>query len=166
MVARHAVALLLQPLGAGRQVAHDLGHARADRVGIEHDDVGRHALAQQAAIVEAELGGGVAGDHLHRLLEREGLLLAHPVAEQMRLQRAVHDLRDVGAGVGEGHDRARMLHQLQRLALVLVGDRLDHEELHVALERHVDHQLDRMGVLLPRQLGHATCAGPVMSVSA
>ena len=56
--------------------------------------------------------------------------------------------------VGEGHDRARMLHQLERLGLVLVGDRLDHEELHVALERHVDHQIDRMRVLLPRQLGH------------
>ena len=36
------------------------------------------------------------------------------------------------------------LHQLERVVLVLVGDRLEEEEVEVLLEREVDHRLDRM----------------------
>ena len=47
-----------------------------------------------------------------RLDQREGLFGAHPVVQQMRLQRGVHQLRHMRAGIGERGHGARVLHQL------------------------------------------------------
>ncbi len=72
----------------------------------------------------------------------------------MRLQRRVHELRDVSAGVREGHHRVLVAHQLQRDVLILVGDRLEEEGVEVALEGDVDHGLYRIAAALACHLGH------------
>ncbi len=42
------------------------------------------------------------GHHPNRFLQRQGLLLAHPVAQHKGMHRRVHQLRNVRARVGEG----------------------------------------------------------------
>src|SRR5580658_1844819 len=146
----HADGFLAQAFGPGGQIGNHLGHGGADRLRIEDHDIGRHALAQQPAIMEAPMGGGVVGDEPHRFFEGERPALAHPMAQEMRLQRIVHDLRDMGAGVGEGHDRARMLHHFERLVLIFIGDRLNEKELQVARRGELDHEIDRIDLALAR----------------
>ncbi len=147
---------LHEPAGAGGEIVDDLRQLRADRVGVEDDQIGREALADEAAVGEAPVRRGYERQHAHRLLERERLLRAHPVAQEVCLERRVDDLRDVGAGVGERHDRARMSHHLEHGVLIFVGDRVDEETLEVPLEREVDHRLGRIDTALARDLGHRT----------
>src|SRR5262249_45652567 len=87
--------LLPQSSGAGGQVVHHLGHVGRDAIGIEDDHVGGEPLAEQAALVETPGRRGFEGEHAHALLEAERLTAPHPVGEHLRLQRRVHDLRDV-----------------------------------------------------------------------
>ena len=109
----------------------------------------------QPPIAEPPVRGGLEAQHAHRLLERERACRApHPVAQEVRLERGVHDLRDVRARVREGDHRSRMLDQLERVVLVLVGDRLEEEPLEILLEGQVDHRLDRIDSALARNLGH------------
>ena len=68
---------------------------RADGVGIEHHDVRGEAFSQEATVVEPSVGRRVVRQEADRLLKGEGLLLPHPMAEDMGLQGAVHDLRHV-----------------------------------------------------------------------
>ena len=75
-----------------------------DGVGVEDHEVGGHALADQAAVGEAPVAGGHERQHAHRLLEGERLLGAHPVAQQVGLERRVHQLGDVGARVGQAEE--------------------------------------------------------------
>ena len=84
---RDAAGALDQPLGSRGQVGHHLGHLGRDGVGVEDHEVGGQALADEAAVAEAPVGRGHEGQHAHRLLEREGLPGAHPVAQQVGLQR-------------------------------------------------------------------------------
>jgi hypothetical protein len=148
-----AAGALHESAGAGRQVVGDLRHLGRDCVGIEDDQVGRETLAHQAAIGEAPERRRHQRQHSHRLLQREGLLVPHPVAEQVGLQRGVHDLRDVRAGVGEGDHRARVAHHLQHVLLHLIGHGMHEEALEVLLQRQIDHRLGRIDAALPRDLG-------------
>ena len=52
------------------------------------------------------------GQLLNGFFQGHGLLLSDPVAQQMGLQRRIHDLRHVSSGVGEGDDRMGVLHHL------------------------------------------------------
>ena len=82
--------------------------------------------------------------------------VAHPVPEQVGVDRRVGDLAEVRAGVGERHHRARMAHDRQQhVGILRVEARLDEELAEVGLEREVDHRLDRV---TPR------CAGDVGDV--
>ena len=47
-----------------------------------------------------------------------------------------------------------MLHQLERVVLILVGDGLEEEPLQVSLEREVDHRLHGIDAALARDLRH------------
>src|SRR2546422_5392189 len=47
-----------------------------------------------------------------------------------------------------------MLHELERMVLVLVGDGLEEEAVQALLEREVDHGLDWVQAALARDLGH------------
>ena len=85
------------------------------------------------------------------------------MAQDVRLERGVHDLGDVGTGIREGDDRPRVLHQLERVILVLVRDGLEEEPLQVLLECQVDHRLDRVEAALARDVRHRA-ARPVDSV--
>ena len=88
---------------------------------------------------------GRQGDHAHRLLEGELLAVAHPVAEQVGVDRRVGDLAEVGAGVGEGHHRPRVAQGAQQDLLVLrVEARLDEQLVDVGLDAEVDHRLGRV----------------------
>ena len=145
---------LHEAAGAGRQVVGDLRHLGRNRVGIEDDEVGHEALAHEAAVGEAPVRGRHQREHAHRVLQREDLPLAHPVAQQMRLQRGVDDLRDVRAGVGERHHRARVLHHRQHVVLHLVGDRVHEEPIEVLLQRQVDQRGGRIDPALARDVGH------------
>ena len=151
---RDAARALHESAGASGEVVHHLRHFGRDRVRIEDHQISRHALADEPTVVEAPQRGGHERQHPDRLLEREGLLCPHPVIEQVGLERRVHELRDVGPGVGERRDRARVAHDLERDVLVLVGHGLEEEEVQVLLERQLDHRLRRMLAALARDLGH------------
>ena len=71
----------------------------------------------------------------------------------MGLERRVHELRDVGARIGEGDHGPRVAHQLEGVVLVLVGDRLEKEELEILRQREVDHGFRRMLAALAGDLG-------------
>ena len=86
---------------------------------------------------------------------RELLAFAHPVREQMRLDREVGDLAHVRARVGERHHRTRVAHDRDEVVGGARRQRLDEELLHVRLERQVDDELDRIDAPLGRDLGHA-----------
>ena len=76
-------------------------------------------------------GRGVVGDLFDGFFQRHRLLFAHPIAEQMGLQRGIHDLRHVGTGIRKGNDRTRMLHHIQHLSLILIRNRLPEEHFQI-----------------------------------
>ena len=94
--------------------------------------------------MKAPMGRRVVSQQADRLFQGEGLAVAHPMAQQMGLQRAVHDLRNVGAGVGESHHRTRVPDHLEHVVLVFVGDGLEKELPQIRLEGELDHQIDRV----------------------
>ena len=120
----HALGLVGgEALGAGREVVDPAQRAGGDGVGVEHDEVGGEALADDAAAGEAEQLGLHLGQLVHGLLDRQHALLAHPVAEQVGGQRGVAQLADVGAGVGQAERAAVLLEQRAHAVLVVVGER-------------------------------------------
>ena len=143
-----AVRHLLEALRSAGQIVHHFRHARTHGVRIEYDEIGVHPLTQQPAVVHAPVRGGDGGQLPDGFLQRHRLPLAYPVAEQVRLQRAVHDLGDVGARVRERDHRTGMPHHLEDVILVLVGGRLAEELLEVLLQRELDHEIDGVPVAL------------------
>ena len=139
---------LFEPPRARRQIVGQLRHHRPDRFRVEDYDVRGHSLAQQAAPVQAPLGSRHEGELPDRVFQCYGLLLAHPMAQQMGLQGRVHNLRNVGAGVREGDDRTRVAHHLQHMLLVLIGQRLQEELLEVFLQGQINKGLDRVLISL------------------
>ena len=133
--------VLLEPGGSTGHVGHQRRHERADGGGVEDGDVGREPGNEPAPIGEPPDVGGAAGDHLHRLLEGKGLALAHPVAEEVGVDRRVEDLADVGARVGEPHSGAGMAHEVDQTVVVLGDQLLEEEQVEVVLEGEVDHRL-------------------------
>ncbi len=73
---------LHEPPGTGREVVSDLRHLGSDRLGVEDDQVGGEALADEPAVGEAPEGRRHESQHVHRVLEREDLPLANPVAQE------------------------------------------------------------------------------------
>src|SRR5262245_24882293 len=55
-----------------------------DGRGVEHDDVREHAVPEQPAPVEPEVGRGQPAQPPHRVLQRDDLLLAHVLAQEPR----------------------------------------------------------------------------------
>ena len=80
---------------------------------------------------------------MHGVFQRELLAVAHPVAQQVRLQRRIHDLGDVRPAVRERRDGPRVLQQVQHQVLVLVRQSLHEEHLEVAVEREIHERLHR-----------------------
>ena len=99
-----------EPRRAGRQVVRPpLGAAR-HRLGIEQHQVGGIALAQQAAVLDAEQLGRLAGQAMHGLRQVEHAEIAAPVAHQVQAEAGVAEegemragvaQRDVGVGIGQ-----------------------------------------------------------------
>src|SRR5439155_697358 len=77
---------------------------------------------------------------------------AHPVAQQVSLERRAHLLAHVRARIRERRERPRVPQHAEHVLRVLVDERL-HEHLIVVLEHQVDHDLDRVAAKLRRQLG-------------
>src|SRR3954447_18400159 len=73
---------LLEAPAARREVVDDEFRQRLHRVGVEDCDVGRHAGAQQPAVVKPEMRSGVEGQPAHGVFQAHDLLLAPPLAEE------------------------------------------------------------------------------------
>ena len=99
---------LLDAPAAGGEVVHHALLARLHRVGIEQHDVRRQALAQQAAVADAEQRCRLEGQPPHRLLQRHRLLLAHPLAEQPRRVAVAAVELHVRAAVAQPDERVRI----------------------------------------------------------
>ena len=74
------------------------------------------------------------------------------MAQQVRLQRRIHDLRDVRTGIGEGHHAAWVLHHGQHVILIFIGERLTEERVEIRFQADVDHGLGRMHVATRRNV--------------
>ena len=133
------------------QVVDHLGAFRGDGFGVEDDHIGLVAAPQQSALGQFPSRRHIPGEHLDSLLQRELAGVAHPVGEYVGLQRAVHDLRDVRAAVAEGHQRARLAHDLQHGVLVLVGQRHHVDRFEVLLDADLQHRLDGVFLALARE---------------
>src|SRR5579872_1564123 len=73
-----------EPASAARQiVAHLRAPRRTDFLRIEYRDIGGEAFHQPPAIPDAEEIRRLCGEPLHAALQRERLLLAHPVPKEI-----------------------------------------------------------------------------------
>ena len=124
-----------------------------DARGIEDDDVGRQPDGEAPAVGEAEHLGGPRGQHVHRLLELERALLAHPVAEQVGREAGVAELARVRAGVRETEHGVRREQQLRHLVLVEVHDRDAEARLELGRDAEVEHEIERVHAALAGDLG-------------
>jgi hypothetical protein len=140
-----------QTVGPGREVADAAERRAADGLGIEDDHVGRQPFGESTASLDPEALGRRRSELAHRLFEREGAPLAHPVPEQVGGGAGVAELARVSAGVGQAQDRGRVLEELGDGRFVGVGDRHAEASLEVGGERQIEGQL--RGVLAAL-LGH------------
>ena len=132
---------------------------------VEHDEVGRVALAHQAAVPQAEERRGLCRHHLHGLLERHQLAAAEHVAEERGgVVGAAHPV-EVGTGVGAAEHRTgvgpdRGAH-LPRLLVVVVGVGPQHGA-QVVGEHDVEQGVEGSGAALGGDVGDgAECAARV-----
>ena len=100
------------------------------------------ALAQHAAIFEAEDRGGLAGEFVHRLLERQGTALAHPLPQQIRGQRSVTQHPHVSPGVGQTDGHLLLLQQVLDVLRIVVGLDVAEAALEFLIEGDVDHGVE------------------------
>ena len=99
---------------AGRlsgEVMDQAGRLGGDGLGIEDEQVSGVTLLDQAAVAQAEEGGGLGRHHVHRLLDRNQLAAAQAVVEERGgVVGATHAV-EVGPGVGAAdhgpRDRSR-----------------------------------------------------------
>ncbi len=102
-----AVSALHEALGAGGKIVDHPGQSGTHARGVDDVEIGHEALAQKPAVEKAPGAGRLEAELPNRLLERDGLAVAHPVGQQMRGNRRVADLRNVRTGIRRSHDRAR-----------------------------------------------------------
>ena len=57
-------------------------------------------------------------------------------------------------GIRERYDGMRMLNHLQRMAIILVRERLQEELFHLFCQRQIDNHFDRMLILFRRNLSN------------
>src|SRR5438093_2852762 len=79
----HAFGALDPTRRAGRSVVGDLVLLDADRREVEHHEVARQSLADHSAVVQAHDAGGLERVPTDRVLEREQLAIAHPLAQHV-----------------------------------------------------------------------------------
>ena len=97
----HAFRALHPARRAARAVARDLVLRDVDPIQIEDHEVGHHALAHEAAVIQAHDARGLEGVAANRVLEGEELPLAHPLAEHVaRLAGGAEVRVEMRAGVG------------------------------------------------------------------
>src|SRR6185437_13848019 len=99
----------LEAPAAGREVVDDVFGERLYRVGVEDGDVGDHAGAQEAAVVEAEGRGRVEGQAPHRVFEAHDLLFTHPLAEEPGREAVAAVVLHVGPAVAEADEGVRVV---------------------------------------------------------
>src|SRR5262249_11749271 len=78
---RDAARPLHEPPRAGGEIVDDLRHLRSNRFRIEDHEVGGHAFADEATVAKTPQRRRNQRQHAHGLLERERLLLPHPVTQ-------------------------------------------------------------------------------------
>ena len=110
------VGALQHALRSRGEVVHDLHWLRRDRERVEHVEVGLEPGLDRTAVAQAVDRGGLAGEDLHRGLERQRAAwpLAHPVREQERRVAGVADEVDVGAAVAQAEHGLRVRRAARR----------------------------------------------------
>ena len=98
--------------GTAREVVDVLGQLQSQGVEIDDVDVGEAARRAAAAIGDPEQVGRVGRQPADAFLDGEHTLVANPVHQEERRLAGVHDLPDVGAGIGQAHHHAGSEHLL------------------------------------------------------
>src|SRR5579875_3499863 len=128
---------------AARKVANRLARLRCDPLRIEDRDVGGLAQGDKAAIDEIVHQRGPAGQPVYGLFERHDLLLAHPIAQQLRaVVLSIGRVRPRAAVAGADHGIARAENCALRLRIVIAVD-ADELGLQILVERQVEKRIDR-----------------------
>ena len=133
------------PLFAARQVRNFLFFHGANGIGIEDDHVGGHARLQQAPVGEAHQLRRHPRHLVDRLLQRQHLFLAHPLAQHLRRVFGAGDHIGVSAGIGNAEDAVGAANDLGDGVGIVVASAQERKlGLEVLGQRQVDHRVQRM----------------------
>ena len=135
------------------------GIGRCRPLEVDHVDVGERSGGEPPAIGDAEQVGGVRGEPTHRLLDAPALTLAHPVGEQERRLARIHDLADVGTGIGETEGDQRIVEHRFDSSEILIEERHARHERTIGLEDQLDERSRRDSRRARRRSPRATIAG-------
>ena len=95
---------------------------------------------EAAPLSDPEQVGGVGRQASDPLLDAPALAFADPVGEEERRLAGIHDLADVGAGIGEAERDERIVEHLLDRGEVLVEERHAADHVAVGLERQLDER--------------------------
>ncbi len=101
-----------EPRAAAGEIVDERRRFRADRLGVEDEQVGEVALRDLTAVTDSEQRGRLGGHHLDRALEADQLAVTQAVAEKGgRVIRPAHPV-EVRAGIGTADHGAGVLPDL------------------------------------------------------
>ena len=145
------VGALQHALRSRGEVVHDLHLARRHRERVDEVEVGLEPGFDRTAVAQAVDRGGLAGEDLHRGLERDRAAwpLAHPVRQEERRVAGVADEVDVGAAVAQAQHGLRVDEQLGAHveAPAVATEEVVHERLAVVGDGPLVEELLRVAAL-------------------
>ena len=141
----HAARMPDHARAPARQIVDPFESGDADRPRVEQQQIGPVAGRDAPAAGNPVLGRRIRGQPAHAFFEREGLSLAHPVAEKVQPEARVAEENQVRAGVRQ-RDHAGLVPEQRRDARVVVLVELgDEARLEPLGERAVEKEIERVG---------------------
>src|SRR5271155_813082 len=134
-----------QPASSARKVVADLRtFRRAYSIEIEDCNVGRQSRTQFAPVGHSEESRGLRGDSLDGVFERNGLLAAHEIADEIGGITGVAQHIDMGATVGNSDHRAWVT-EFARDAFFINVEQRDHiGEIQIILDSEIEKYVERI----------------------
>ena len=151
----HAQRCGRQPGRTAGQVEHALFRATADEPGVEQQQVGGVAFADQTAALQTEHLRRMRGQAPHRLAHAHHGALACPVPEQVQAEAGVVEEGQVRARITQGNDAVRMGEQPAHCLFFAVEQLRGEHRLQVFGKRQVEHHVERVATFPVRDLGNA-----------
>src|SRR5204862_8093855 len=110
-------------------------------------DVGDHAGAQQAAVVQAEDRGGFEGQPPHRLFERHDSLLAYPLRQEAGREAIAALELDMRAAIRQADYGIRIGQDLGDRRIIDIVLAMQELGVEVLLDREIEERVDYALVL-------------------